>query len=254
MESVLIDIDPEKEEMVPRPEAGEEISDLAGSLLADAREDLFPDYEDRDIEGLESALAAVEPAPEVVAESTDGADVGASSAATFEDGSSEADSAPAPFGDDTSDEPLETDETFVVGEAFTGDGSAGPSDAGATADTGAAEQSDTETAAPTGNDQPAAAASGNGGPGGRDDENVSAVDEPSLDVEADDSGPTDASSTGSDDDGGGSGGFVSATPETGDEPAADADTGVDGGDETREDGADDSWGFGGFTTADPEED
>jgi flagellar protein FlaI len=256
MESVLIDIDPEKEEMVPRPEAGEEISELAESLLAEAREDLLPDYEDRDIEGLESALAPVEPAPEVVAESTDGADVGASSATAFEDDSSEPDSTPAPFGDDTSDEPLETDETFVVGEAFTSEGSTGPDDGGTP--TPASDPVNAETAASAGNGT-STAERGDADAGAGDDEDLSAVDEPSLDVQADETEvtDTDGSSAGGDD---GGGGFVSATPEAGGDADVDVDVDVDADADadaaaqgTGEE-ADDSWGFGGFTTADPEED
>jgi flagellar protein FlaI len=264
MESVLIDIDPEKEEMVPRPEAGEEISDLAGSLLADAREELFPDYEDRDIEGLENAIPTIQPESEVVADPVEsGADAGAASAAAFGDESSESD--PAPFGDDGSDEPLETDETFVVGEAFAGEGDGtAPDDGGGppTAEAGG------DAADPT-DGEPVAADATSGAAGGRDD--VSAVDDPSLDVEADatagsspESGSSSADGVGPDD---GAGGFVSADVDEGGDAATTAtppggDTGGGGGgggsggdgDGDGGDGESDSWGFGGFTTADPEED
>jgi hypothetical protein len=104
-----------------------------------------------------------------------------------------------------------------------------------------------ERAASAGNGT-STAESGDAGSG--DGEDLSAVDEPSLDVEANEREVTgtDRSSAGGDD---GGGGFVSATPEAGGDADVDAD--ADAQDGTGEE-ADDSWGFGGFTTADPEED
>jgi flagellar protein FlaI len=71
MESVKIDVDPEKEEMVPRPEPGEEIRDLCAEILDDAESDLWPEY--RDLEDVEvaEALLDIDPAPDVAAETGD---------------------------------------------------------------------------------------------------------------------------------------------------------------------------------------
>ena len=59
MESVLIDIDPEKEEMVPRPDPTEEIAGLSKTILDEAESQLFDQYRDMYVpdEGLAVALA-----------------------------------------------------------------------------------------------------------------------------------------------------------------------------------------------------
>ncbi|MFC4449795.1 ATPase, T2SS/T4P/T4SS family [Halorussus aquaticus] len=59
MESVQIDVDPKKEEMVPRPDPGEETYELAKGILAEAEDRLLDDYRgaDADVEGLAVALA-----------------------------------------------------------------------------------------------------------------------------------------------------------------------------------------------------
>jgi flagellar protein FlaI len=64
MESVHIDIDPEKEEMVPRPDPDEEMYERAGEVLDEAEERLFDRYVDVTVgdDGLAVALAgAAEP-------------------------------------------------------------------------------------------------------------------------------------------------------------------------------------------------
>jgi len=64
MESVHIDIDPEKEEMVPRPDPDEEMYERAGEVLDEAEEQLFDRYVDVTVgdDGLAVALAgAAEP-------------------------------------------------------------------------------------------------------------------------------------------------------------------------------------------------
>ncbi|WP_394347936.1 ATPase, T2SS/T4P/T4SS family [Halorussus salinisoli] len=64
MESVQIDVDPKKEEMVPRPDPSEETYDLAKGILAEAEDRLLDDYRgaDADVDGLAVALAeAAEP-------------------------------------------------------------------------------------------------------------------------------------------------------------------------------------------------
>ncbi|WP_368408642.1 ATPase, T2SS/T4P/T4SS family [Halorussus salilacus] len=87
MESVHIDIDPKKEEMVPRPDPDEETYELAKGILAEADERILDDYRgvDADVDGLAVALAdANEPA--------EGADGSA--------GASASPDADAPFGGD----------------------------------------------------------------------------------------------------------------------------------------------------------
>ncbi|WP_420028700.1 type II/IV secretion system ATPase subunit [Halorussus caseinilyticus] len=105
MESVQIDVNPKKEEMVPRPDPSEETYDLAKGILAEAEDRLLDDYRgaDADVDGLAVALAeSAEPtdAPaEIEAEpGADGSDAPAS------------DDADAPFGGDILDsEPAESE-------------------------------------------------------------------------------------------------------------------------------------------------
>ena len=85
MGSVLIDIDPEKEEMVPRPEASEEMLDHTGEILEEAEDRLFEQYRGEDAEGIAAALmmekqgdVAAEPGRgEELRELTDETDAGA---------------------------------------------------------------------------------------------------------------------------------------------------------------------------------
>jgi len=71
MESVLIDVDPAKEALVPRPDPDDEGYNLATSILEQAEESLFEDYRGRTVEGLDSALEGV---TEAEAEPTIGPD------------------------------------------------------------------------------------------------------------------------------------------------------------------------------------
>ncbi|WP_409348371.1 type II/IV secretion system ATPase subunit [Natronorarus salvus] len=66
MESVLIDVDPEKEALVPRPDPDEKTRALAREILARAEEELFGEYEGKVPEGLASALDAIETSEDVV--------------------------------------------------------------------------------------------------------------------------------------------------------------------------------------------
>jgi len=68
MESVLIDVDPEKEALVPRPDPDERTRELAREILARAEEELFPEYEGKTPEGLASVLDAIEESEDVVVE------------------------------------------------------------------------------------------------------------------------------------------------------------------------------------------
>ncbi|SDM18242.1 flagellar protein FlaI [Halogranum gelatinilyticum] len=76
MESVLIDIDPDKEEMVPRPDPTDEILAEAKDLLARAEDELFAEYRDADVDAtnLADALGDVQPAADVAAEPRDSTD------------------------------------------------------------------------------------------------------------------------------------------------------------------------------------
>ncbi len=66
MESVLIDVDPEKEALVPRPDPDEETRSLAREILSRAEDELFAEYEGRVPEGLASVLDTVEASEDVV--------------------------------------------------------------------------------------------------------------------------------------------------------------------------------------------
>ncbi|WP_135535497.1 ATPase, T2SS/T4P/T4SS family [Halostella pelagica] len=76
MESVLIDVDPEKEALVPRPDAGEEIYNEATDILERAEERVFEQYRGKVPSGLGSALSSVsgEEEPTITPEETDSDD------------------------------------------------------------------------------------------------------------------------------------------------------------------------------------
>ncbi|WP_276300708.1 ATPase, T2SS/T4P/T4SS family [Halorussus lipolyticus] len=103
MESVQINVDPKKEEMVPRPDPGEETYELAKGILAEAEDRLLDDYRgaDADVEGLAVALAES-------AEPTDAPD-------EIEAEPGEGDQPDAPFGGDMLD-PEEVADEGVGGE------------------------------------------------------------------------------------------------------------------------------------------
>jgi flagellar protein FlaI len=63
MESVKIDIDPEKEEMVPRPDPGEEMTAEADEILENA-DPLFQQYLDQETSDIVSALTGVTTEPD----------------------------------------------------------------------------------------------------------------------------------------------------------------------------------------------
>ncbi len=64
MESVEIDIDPEKEAMVPRPSAGEEMLEVATEKL-DAAEELLADYRGEETEGGVAEALNIEPQEDI---------------------------------------------------------------------------------------------------------------------------------------------------------------------------------------------
>ncbi len=57
MESVLIDTDPAKEAMVPRPDPSEELQAFTQSILDEAEERLFSEYDDRRTPSIAAAIA-----------------------------------------------------------------------------------------------------------------------------------------------------------------------------------------------------
>jgi len=61
MESVLIDVDPEKEEMAPRPAPGEETEQRCLDILDRAEDSLFEEFRGKETRGLASALEDPEP-------------------------------------------------------------------------------------------------------------------------------------------------------------------------------------------------
>ncbi len=65
MESVLIDVDQEKEELVPRPDPTDETYNLSLDILERAEESLFEEYRGKTPSGLDSALGGVEDADSI---------------------------------------------------------------------------------------------------------------------------------------------------------------------------------------------
>jgi flagellar protein FlaI len=72
MESVLIDIDPEKEAMVPRPDATPETKAISEEILERAEAELFDDYRGEGASSVADALLDMRPAEDVVAGGDDG--------------------------------------------------------------------------------------------------------------------------------------------------------------------------------------
>ena len=67
MESVHINIDPESEAMVPRPDAPEHVRELAKEILRRAEEELFPDYRESDVGDVADALGHMQQESDVEA-------------------------------------------------------------------------------------------------------------------------------------------------------------------------------------------
>ncbi|WP_058828844.1 ATPase, T2SS/T4P/T4SS family [Haloferax sp. Q22] len=67
MESVHINIDPESEAMVPRPDPPEHVRKLAKEILRRAEDELFPEYRDRDVGEVAEALNHMRDEPDVEA-------------------------------------------------------------------------------------------------------------------------------------------------------------------------------------------
>jgi flagellar protein FlaI len=292
MESVLIDIEQEKEEMVPRPETGENVGQLAEEILAEAREELLPEYEDMEIEGLESALAVVEDEEDVVAseqghqELEDTVEAARQALGTPDDDvelegdeevealaagntspsdttANDGQSAGAASVDASADATqtgrtpdVETDESFTFGGDQSDDGQ--PAAAGG-AGAGADSVDGTASASSGTSESPADAGAASVGSGANDDESV-------VEESADAVGPaSEAGSTGERNTEPGSPadaadvtegeGLSTEQPDDGSEPSRADESGWNReGDATGGATEDvDDWGFGGFTGAEPEE-
>ncbi|MFC6729323.1 type II/IV secretion system ATPase subunit, partial [Natronoarchaeum mannanilyticum] len=74
MESVLIDVDPEKEELVPRPDPDQEGMNEVTDVLERAEESILQEYKGKTPSGLASALDGVEEASEPELTGDDGGD------------------------------------------------------------------------------------------------------------------------------------------------------------------------------------
>jgi len=70
MESVLIDIDPEKEAMVPRPDPTEEELGRCADILERAETELLEEYRGEAVPGIKTALSDVSPEPDVTPDPT----------------------------------------------------------------------------------------------------------------------------------------------------------------------------------------
>ena len=84
MESVLIDIDPGKEAMVPRPDPTPETEAAAMWILEEARSDLLAEYRGREVSGLASALTTADSPG--AATSAGGSDTGGTDGTSESDG------------------------------------------------------------------------------------------------------------------------------------------------------------------------
>ncbi|SEV97165.1 ATPase, T2SS/T4P/T4SS family [Natrinema salifodinae] len=158
MESVLIDVDQEKEELVPRPEATDETYNLSMDLLERAEESLFEEYRGKVPSGLASVLSGVEEATNKI--EVDGTDAeefdfaGDLDQAVEEtewelgDGATEfaADDGSGAAGDDAEPAWLNDDTGFDIDgdNADTADAATAEAGSGASAETAASPDADSE--------------------------------------------------------------------------------------------------------------
>ncbi|WP_255170026.1 ATPase, T2SS/T4P/T4SS family [Natrononativus amylolyticus] len=134
MESVLIDVDPEKEELVPRPGSTTETYNTSMDILERAEESLFEDYRGKVPSGLASALGGVEAADPIEVDDE------------FEDEWDFGDGDEFTFGTTTDDENtpswLDDDGGFEIG-ADTEPAEPSPAEAAADAETSAGNDAET---------------------------------------------------------------------------------------------------------------
>ncbi|SDX61126.1 ATPase, T2SS/T4P/T4SS family [Halobellus clavatus] len=67
MESVQIDVDPEKEEMVPRPSPSDDVRERCQEILERAESEVWPEYRDLEDVDVADALLDIDTAPDVTA-------------------------------------------------------------------------------------------------------------------------------------------------------------------------------------------
>jgi flagellar protein FlaI len=217
MESVLIDIDPEKEELVPRPDPPDEIYNEATDILERAEESLFDEYRGKVPAGLAESLSGVQQAenPEIDAGDDDEFDFGGEFADDIEGefgvddtfggatGEEEvADEGPDWLSDEGGFSFGEDDDggdATATAEASTSEASADASAGGATADAAGADGADADapaepaaaddrppeleaTADSAGTEEPAASA-GTTGPPDTVDSTPNASGEPASETE-----------------------------------------------------------------------
>ncbi|RKD97852.1 ATPase, T2SS/T4P/T4SS family [Halopiger aswanensis] len=168
MESVLIDVDQEKEELVPRPEATGETYNTSVDVLERAEESLFEDYRGKVPSGLASALGDLDEEEPIdvdgddesfddsIDDADDGWGIDEQSAAATDDGftTGGTDDQPAWITDDTN-----FDIGFDEGSSPTADDGASAQSWTASADT----SSTTESAAEASADSTASTAGSSGG-------------------------------------------------------------------------------------------
>ncbi|TYL37686.1 secretion system protein E [Natronococcus pandeyae] len=153
MESVLIDVDQEKEELVPRPEATSETYNLSMDLLERAEESLFEEYRGQVPSGLASTLGDVEAESTIEVDGSDSEPVDFSSSIDDWEFDDDGDGFTTATSDAT-DAPswLEDDDGFdVSAEAGTSSGDASSSAPAETAESESEPDGQpTETTAATG--------------------------------------------------------------------------------------------------------
>ncbi|GAB6862341.1 ATPase, T2SS/T4P/T4SS family [Haloplanus litoreus] len=220
MESVLIDIDPEKEAMVPRPDPSEEALDLCADILDRADSDLFDDYRGEDVAGIDTALAGVDTATDVTAEG--------GTASTPDDGFVAADPTDVDEAADT--DPFAGDDFGISFDSSSGDDGWGRDDEGDVDEVSVGAEDGDESSAEADDDEPPDVETD-------DDEppDAEADDDEPPDVETDDDEPPDAEA---DDD-------EPPDAETDDDEPPDAET-----DDTESEADIDEWGFGDVTETD----
>jgi flagellar protein FlaI len=286
MESVLINVDREKEEMVPRPEPDEAGREEVERILADA-DDLFAEYRGRMPDSVADALLDVAPAADVEASPDDDhetlaarlrerPDVGAGSDGPAENGATgdgpaengvragvtdDAGVEAAPEAGSPPSRPLDADDSEGVSDADTGDGAIDfdePFDEGINVLDSAAEEGETTEPAPT---EAAESPPDDSRPDDPRPED-SGFESPEVDDVGRDgstaNGETDADVNDESEDGSDSEDEADAEDEAGSEHEADSEDGADAdgqadsgdGGETDDDDIGD-WGFG--TVESPEE-
>ncbi len=148
MESVLIDVDPSKEALVPRPDPTDETAELAAEILERAETEVLSAYRGTASGGLASALGGVEPGQSMTFTDGPGA-TGAGGVQADADAAPAAERAPADGRED-----IEGDEDAPVADADGGIDLETPSwaEEGAAADASVGDPDDGDTGLETGFD------------------------------------------------------------------------------------------------------